>query len=303
MIKNETNGKTWPWWIEDLLNYAKAVGWPMTPTANKYLVNVFIKNPITSDAYFWDLVVAYDQHFDVDALETLLHRYLPPERVFGREWPSIKPHLGQGEVDLVTGGPLGPKSAYLQIASSVITSAFSHPEDLSLIDPDESRGFHGSLECDPPDQIPKLLEQVIRREIRKDTYGSWGEGQYAQDRRAVMDSANSEAYWIDVSTDFGPIKHNYHLISQEISPEDYAIERLDRDNLPNIPSLDTHTPAERNALQIICGALAEGYEFDSKRGRSLRQYLGPEYESVMRNYRRAAEKCRDVQEIPRPQTE
>ena len=33
MIKNETNGKTWPWWIEDLLNYAKAVGWPMTPTA------------------------------------------------------------------------------------------------------------------------------------------------------------------------------------------------------------------------------------------------------------------------------
>ena len=85
MIKNETNGETWPWWIKDLLNYAKAVGWPMTPTANKYLVNVFIKNPITSDAYFWDLVVAYDQHFDVDALETLLHRYFPPEWVLGRK--------------------------------------------------------------------------------------------------------------------------------------------------------------------------------------------------------------------------
>ena len=112
MIKNETNGETWPWWIEDLLNYAKAVGWPMTPTANKYLVNVFIKNPITSDADFWDLVVAYDQHFDVDALETLLHSYFPPERVLGRKWQSIKPHLGEGGVALETGEPLGTKEAY-----------------------------------------------------------------------------------------------------------------------------------------------------------------------------------------------
>ena len=303
MIKNETNGETWSWWIDDLLNYAKAVGWPMTPTANKYLVNVFIKNPITSDADFWDLVVAYDQHHDVDAFETLLHRYFPPERVLGRKWLSIKPRLGQSGVDLQTGKPLGPKSAYFQIASSVITSAFSHPEDLSLIDPDESRGVHGSLECDPPDQIPKLLEQVIRREIRKDTYGSWGEGQYAQYRRAVMDSANSEAYWIDVNTDFGPIKHNYHLISLEISPEDYAIERLDRDNFPSRLSLDTHTRAEREALQTIYQALAEGYEFDSKLGGSLRQYLGPDYESVMRNFRRAKAKFRDVQDIPRPQAE
>ena len=303
MIKNETNGKTWPWWIEDLLNYAKAVGWPMTPTANKYLVNVFIKNPITSDAYFWDLVVAYDRHYDVDALETLLHRYFPPERVLGRKWPSIKPHLGQGGVDLETGKPLGPKSAYFQIASSVIALAFSQPEDLSLIDPDESRGFHGSLESDPPDQIPKLLEQVIRREIRKDAYGPWGEGQYTQHARIVMDSANEEIYGLDVHKLSGSMEFRYKPQSQEISPEDYAITRLDRDNLPNIPSLDTHTPAERNALQIIYQALAEGCEFDSKRGRSLRQYLGPEYESVMRNYRRAAEKCRDVQEIPRPQTE
>ena len=303
MIKNETNGETWSWWIDDLLNYAKAVGWPMTPTANKYLVNVFIKNPITSDADFWDLVVAYDQHFDVDALQTLLHSYFPPERVLDRKWQSIEPHLGQGGVDLETGEPLDTKEAYFQIASSAIASAFLQPEDLSLIDPDESRGFHGSLESALPDKIPKLLEKVIRREIRKDAFGPWGEGQFAQERRLLMDSANSEAYWIDVNTDFGPIKHNYHLISLEISPEDYAIERLDRDNFPSRLSLDTHTRAEREALQTIYQALAEGYEFDSKRGRSLRQYLGPEYESVMRNYRRAAEKCRDVQEIPRPQTE
>ena len=303
MIKNETNGKTWPWWIEDLLNYAKAVGWPMTPTANKYLVNVFIKNPITSDAYFWDLVVAYDQHFDVDALETLLHRYFPPERVLGRKWLSINPRLGQGGVDLQTGKPLGPKSAYFQIASSVITSAFSHPEDLSLIDPDESRVFHGSLESDPPDQIPKLLEKVIRREIRKDAFGPLGEGQFVQERRLLMDSANEEIYGLDVHKPSGSMELRYKPQSQEISPEDYAIERLDRDNFPSRLSLDTHTPAEREALQTIYQALAEGYEFDSKLGGSLRQYLGPDYESVMRNFRRAKAKCRDVQEIPRPQAE
>ena len=303
MIKNETSGETRPWWIEDISNYIKAVGWPMTPTANKYLVNVFIKNPITSDANFWDLVVAYDQHFDVDALQTLLHSYFPPERVLDRKWQSIKPHLGEGGVDLETGEPLDTKEAYFQIASSAIASAFLQPEDLSLIDPDESRGFHGSLESALPDKIPKLLEKVIRREIRKDTYGPWGEGQYTQHARLVMDSANEEIYGLDVYDDFGPMEHRYHLISQEISPEDYAIERLDGDNLPNILSLDTLTPAERDALQIIYEALAEGYEFDSKLGGSLKQYLGPDYESVMRNFRRAKAKCRDVQEIPRPQAE
>ena len=123
---------------------------------------------------FWDLIRRVNGG-DFEALDVLLARYFPPQRVFGRKWYEMRSHCSQS-FDPATGTPLTPEATYYHIAKTAVFMAFQ-VNDLEDINPGAHLGFAGPLQESPAAELHNILSRIVRRVVRQDIYGVWGEGE------------------------------------------------------------------------------------------------------------------------------
>jgi hypothetical protein len=219
---------------------------------------------------------------DPDLLITVVESHFSPSRVFGRpEWYRLRHHLG-GPEDLVTNEPISPEAEYRLHATTAIWLALEVDELVET----GVRGLKGKLNGMRISGVYDTLARVIRHVVRRDAYGPWGEGEHRNKSRVTLNQTSDRIVEPNFQALTGKItKEHYPESSPGAEAELVALES--ESEFPKAIDLVSLSPAERNAIVRVFDGLSSGYRFDGKQADSLRQFLGVDYEAVMRAFRRA----------------
>ena len=219
---------------------------------------------------------------DPGLLTKVVQDHFSPSRVFGRpDWHKLWPHLG-GPEDPVSNAPMSSEDEYRLLATTAIWLTL-RVEELAETG---VQGLKGTLDGMRPSGVYDTLSRVIRHVVRREAYGPIGEGEDRNESRVPWDGNSDRIVEPNFQALTGKItKEHYPESSPGAEAEVVALEL--ESEFPKAIDLDSLSPAERNAIVQVFHGLSSGYKFDGKRGDSMTEFLGHDYEATMRAFRRA----------------
>ena len=219
---------------------------------------------------------------DPGLLTKVVQDHFSPSRVFGRpDWHKLWPHLG-GPEDPVSNAPMSSEDEYRLLATTAIWLTL-RVEELAETG---MQGLKGTLDGMRPSGVYDTLSRVIRHVVRRDAYGPWGEGEHRNKSRVTLNQTSDRIVEPNFQALTGKITKEYYPESSPGAEAELVALELESE-FPKAIDLDSLSPAERNAVVRVFDGLSSGYKFDGKQADSLRQFLGVDYEAVMRSFRRA----------------
>ena len=211
----------------------------------------------------------------------MVESYFLPWRVFGHpEWYRLRHHLG-GPEDPVTNAPMSSEGEYRLLATTAIWLTL-RVEELAETG---VRGLKGTLDGMRISGVYRTLRRVIRDVVRRDAHGRLGEGEYRKRKRVPWDGNSDLIVDRDVMAVSGSITREHYPHSPGAEAELVASDS--ESEFPKAIELESLSPADRAAVERIRDGLEEGYKFDGKRGDSMTEFLGHDYEATMTAFRRA----------------
>ena len=219
---------------------------------------------------------------DPGLLINVVEDHFSPSRVFGRpDWHKLWPHLG-GPEDPVSNAPMSSEGEYQILATTAIWLTLQ-VEELAETG---VQGLKGTLDGMRPSGVYDTLSRVIRHVVRREAYGPIGEGEDRNESRVPWGGNSDRIVEHNVKALTGKITKEYY---PESSPgaEAELVALESESEFPKAIDLESLSPAERNAVVRVFDGLSSGYKFDGKRGDSMREFLGHDYEATLRAFRRA----------------